>query len=274
MTNDQMTRFRSVTSRQNELVLRFKAAARGSEAGLLLLDGTHLVADALASGLELRHVMISAAAVLDEDLRPLLEQMWRDHVDVVEASAPVMSAVSPVRTASSVVALAVPPRAGSLFAAEPAMVVIVCDVQDPGNLGAVARVAEAAGASGLFVTGQSADPFGWKALRGSMGSALRLPIAIERTPGVAVEEARRHGCRIVATVPRDGDPLFGADLAGPIAVLIGSEGAGLGADLIRGADQRITVPMQAAVESLNAAVTAAVVLYEAHRQRAGSPADR
>ena len=85
---------------------------------------------------------------------------------------------------------------------------IACDVQDPGNLGAIVRVAEAAGASGLIAAGQCADPFSWKALRGSMGSALRLPIAIGDTADAATAEARRHGCRVVATLPRDGTPLF------------------------------------------------------------------
>jgi TrmH family RNA methyltransferase len=262
-----MTRLRPVTSRHNELVARFKAAARGDEAGLLLLDGAHLIADAVAARLELRHVMVSSEAAQDDGLRPLLEQMWRDQVDVIEASAPVMSAVSPVRTPSHVVAVAVRPLRRSLFAAEPAMVVIACDVQDPGNLGAIARAAEAAGASGLFAAGQSADPFGWKALRGSMGSALRLPIAVERHAATAIEDARRHGCRIVATVPRDGESLFEADLTGPIALLIGGEGAGLDDHVVRTADHRITIPMQAPVESLNAAVAGAVVLYEALRQR-------
>jgi TrmH family RNA methyltransferase len=248
-------------------VLRFKAAARGDGDGLLLLDGAHLVGDAVACGLEVRHVMVSVDGVLDAALGPLLEQLSSAEVDLIEASSSVMAAVSPVRTPSAIVALAVRPRPTSLFSADRTMVVIACDVQDPGNLGAIARVAEAAGASGLVAAGHSADPFGWKSLRGSMGSALRLPIAIEGMPETAVEVARRQRCRIVATVPRKGVALFSADLTGPIAFLIGGEGAGLSDDLIQTADQRITIPMHAPVESLNAAVSAAVVLYEAHRQR-------
>jgi TrmH family RNA methyltransferase len=147
------------------------------------------------------------------------------------------------------------------------IVVIVADVQDPGNLGAIVRVAEAAGASGVVAAGTSASPFGWKALRGSMGSALRLPTASRANLDEATDEARRRGCRIVATVPRDGVAIFDADLTGPIAVLIGGEGRGLPPAIVDAADERVTIPMQAPVESLNAAVAAALILYEARRQR-------
>jgi len=99
-----------------------------------------------------------------------------------------------------------------------------------------------------------------------MGSALRLPIG-GGDPATAIATARQHRCRIVATVPRAGAALFDLDLTGPAAVLVGGEGAGLPAALIDGADARVTIPMQPPVESLNAAVTAAVILYEARRQR-------
>ena len=144
---------------------------------------------------------------------------------------------------------------------------IACGIQDPGNLGAIARVAEAAGASGLIAAGQSADPFGWKALRGSMGSTLRLPVASREHADQAVAQARRQGCRIVATTPHGGRSLFDINLKMPVAVLIGGEGAGLAPALVEAADERITIPMQAPVESLNAAVTAALIVYEARRQR-------
>ena len=100
-----------------------------------------------------------------------------------------------------------------------------------------------------------------------MGSALRLPIVTGVTADEALDAARRHGCRIVAAVPRDGRPIFEADLSGPIAILIGGEGQGLAAPLVEAADERVTIPMQPPVESLNAAVTAALLLYEARRQR-------
>lgn len=259
---------RRVTSRQNRSVARFRAVARGGDQRLLLLDGAHLVADALAAGLRLEHVLVGAEALSNRDIERLVEDASARRVDVALASASVMAAVSPVRSASPIVALAERPRLGArMFDTAHLLVIVACDVQDPGNLGAIVRVAESAGASGLIAAGQSVDPFGWKAIRGSMGSALRLPITTCRTGEDAIAEARRHGCRIVATVPRDGSSLFETELKGSLAILIGGEGHGLSDSLLASADQRVTIPMEPPVESLNAAITAALVAYEARRRR-------
>ena len=180
-----------------------------------------------------------------------------------------MDAVSPVKTPSGIVALAERPALGrrrDLRRAGRAGRRAV-DVQDPGNLGAIVRVSEAAGATGFVAAGGSANPFGWKALRGSMGSALRLPVAAEIAAEAAVADARRHGCRVVAAVPRGGRRIVRDRFHRPAHVLIGGEGQGLRAALVDAADERVTIPMQAPVESLNAAVTAALIVYEARRQR-------
>lgn len=258
---------RRITSRQNALVAQYRAAMAGDAANLMLLDGTHLVSDALAAGIRIRHVMVAGDGLGRTDIDPLVSKADREGADVAIASAPVMAAVSPVRSPSLIVALADRPQDGAVFAVRPSLVVVACDVQDPGNLGAIARVAEAAGASGLIATGRSAAPFGWKALRGSMGSALRLPVAVRGTAEAAIAEARRHGCHIIATVARGGRSVYDSALTGSIALVVGSEGRGLDEEVLSLADERVTIPMQPPVESLNVAVTAAVVLYEARRQR-------
>jgi TrmH family RNA methyltransferase len=182
----------------------------------------------------------------------------------------VIAAASPVRTPSGIVALANrPPHSADRVYGSTPLVLIGCDLQDPGNLGAIVRVAEAGGASGVVAAGACADPFSWKALRGSMGSALRLPIAVTDQVPQAVADARRHQCRIVAATPRGGRSLFDTDLTPPLAVLLGGEGPGLPQALLDTVDHRITIPMRAPVESLNAAVTAALIVYEARRQDQG-----
>jgi TrmH family RNA methyltransferase len=257
-----------ITSRQNGRVAQYRTVARGGDKALVLLDGAHLVADALAARLRLEHVLVAAEALTDIDIQTLVDQAVARQFEVAIGSAPVMAAASPVRSPSPIVALAERPSLGPrVFESRHPLVIVACDVQDPGNLGAIVRVAESAGASGVLTTGQSADPFGWKAVRGSMGSALRLPIGTLATGEDAVAEARRNGCRIVATVPRGGAALFEADLNGSLAILIGGEGRGLPDALLASADQRLTIPMQAPVESLNAAITAALVTYEARRRR-------
>jgi len=255
-----------ITSRQNALVARFRAVAGGSDRRWLLLDGPHLLADAIEAGLRVVHTIVASEARDRPDIAPLVSRLSHLHVDLAEAPKGVLAAASPVRSSSLIVGLAEPPaHDGRVFHGSRVLVPIACHVQDPGNLGAIVRVAEAAGASGLIAAGGSAHPYGWKALRGSMGSVLRLPVRVVADPREAVTDARAHSCRIVATSPRGGRSLFDADLTGALALLIGGEGHGLDADLLDSADEHVTIPMRPPVESLNAAVTAALVLYEAGR---------
>src|SRR3989338_6381689 len=207
---------RRITSRHNPIVARFRTVARGETADLLLLDGVHLVLEAMAAGLPIRQAVFLADAADRPELQTLSARLQQLHVATVTAGAPVMHALSPVRSSSPVVAVADRPRgeAGHVYRDTPLAIVAV-DVQDPCNLGAIVRVAEAGGATAVVATGASADPFGWKALRGSMGSALRLPILIHRDIREAIDDARRHGCRIVAASPRGSRPVFASDLRGP-----------------------------------------------------------
>jgi TrmH family RNA methyltransferase len=265
-----LARVRRITSRQNALVAEFRAIARGDRPGLLL-DGPHLVAEALSARVAVRVAMITADAHDRNDIGALVGSVERSGGEVLSVSPPVMAAVSSLRSSSVIVAIADrPPGSGERLYTGTPLVVVACDVQDPGNVGAMVRVAEAAGATGLIAAGRCADPFGPKALRGSMGSALRLPIAVAEVDA-AVADVRRHRCRVLAAVPRGGVSIFDIDLTGPVAILIGGEGAGLPPSLLAGADERLSIPMQPQVESLNAAVTAALAVYEARRQRHAKP---
>lgn len=256
---------RPITSRQNAAVTRYRNVARGDDRSVVLLDGPHLISEALVAGLTVRHAMVVNEA--RPDIATLARRLEDRGIEVASVTARVIAAASPVRTPSGIVALADRPSGGDarLYRSVP-LVIIASDVQDPGNVGAIVRVAEAAGASGVVAAGTCADPFGWKALRGSMGSALRLSIAFSRSVDEAVADARNHRCRVVAAVPKQGDSLFEADLTPPLAILVGGEGRGLPQALLDGVDRCVTVPMTPPVESLNVAVTAALILYEARRQ--------
>ena len=259
---------RRIASRQNPIVTRYRQAARGGS--VLLLDGAHLVTEALAASVRVTEAAVTEETAGHVEIQRIVERLLKAEVDVVSVTAAVMAALSPVRTSSGIVALAeLPDRASKVFgdrSVDP-LVIVAVGVQDPGNLGALVRVAEAAGATGVMVTGASANPYGWKALRGSMGSTLRLPIA-SADHAALLSEIRRHHCRTVAAAPRGGTSLFDADLAGPLAILIGGEGAGLPSDVFDQADIRVSIPMRTPVESLNTAVSAALLAYETRRQRA------
>lgn len=256
-----------ITSRHNPLVARFRAAATG-DGHSMLLDGPHLLAEALSAGLALDAVAVDASRVEADELAPLIRQVPADRL--VTVSAAVLDALSPVRSPGGVVALAGRPRrtCGEVVGAlAPALVVCAVEVQDPGNLGAIVRAVEAGGATGFIATAGSADPFGWKALRGSMGSAFRLPIASGVPLAEAVATARAAGLRIVATAGHGHAPMDQVDLSAPVLLLVGSEGHGLPAEALDSADVRLSIPMAAPVESLNVAVAAGVLVYEARRQR-------
>ncbi len=270
---------RTVSSRQNPLVRGFREAAShpGAE-GLVLLDGLHLVRDAREAGLPLHTVAVSTHALThSHETASLVDALDADGVDVVEVSDAVMSAISPVRTPSGLTALASRETADldDLADVSTPLVVAAIDVQDPGNLGALIRAAEAGGATGVIVCGASAHPLAWKTLRGSMGSALRLPLAIAPDIDAVLTFAATHGLTSVATTARDGRAPTDMALTRPTLFLLGAEGGGLTDAVVAACDARVTIPMQPPVESLNVAVAAALLVYEARRQRiAGRPGAR
>lgn len=269
-----VTRLSKITSRRNPLVARFREVARGVDRTLLLLDGVHLIEGALDAGLAFPAVLVSADSSERNEIASLVSRIRGRQEEVTIASSSVMDAVSPVRTASDIVALAVRPAAVDERVYDaPGPVVVAADIQDPGNVGAIVRVAEAGGAAGVVVAGVSANPFGWKALRRSMASALRLPISVAPDLRTAVAAARAHDRRIIATVARGGAVYDREDLATRAAILIGGEASGLPRETIETADARVTIPMAAGVESLNAAVAAAILVYEARRQRTTSKSE-
>jgi TrmH family RNA methyltransferase len=257
-----------VTSRRNSIVEKYRSIARGDTSGLLL-DGIHLLQDALAAGLHVSSAVTTAQALERSEVRALVAELERQRIDVLSVSPAVMSALSPLRSPGAIVAIADERRLlpDAPYSSNRPLVLIACDVQDPGNLGAMVRVAEAGGASGLVAAGTSANPFGWKALRGAMGSTFRLPVVRHAQIEDAIAQARTRGCRVVATAPRIGKAFHDADLTRPLAILVGSEGVGIPEAILSGSDERLTVPMIPPVESLNAAVTAALIIYEARRQR-------
>lgn len=258
-----------LTSRRHPLVALFRAAARGGPGSAVLLDGWHLLHEAAATGVPITHVACCGEAPTDHDAAVLRALRVRG-VALADVSSDVLSAMSPVRTPSGVVALMTQPTVpeDALWQPPPALVLLACDVQDPGNLGAIVRVAEAAGATGVIAAGQSADPWHWKAVRASMGSVLRLAVVRHRDALEAAQRCRAAGASLAALTPHDGEPPDAVDLTQPVAIVVGGEGPGLDRTFLERAHLRLRIPMRPPVESLNVAVAAGIVLYEAARQRA------
>jgi RNA methyltransferase, TrmH family len=254
-----------ISSRQNAVVKRFRALHTGRNDDTVLLDGAHLLEEALSA-----RVPIEVAAFSESVAgSALASEVSRAGVTTILVSQPVLSAISPVRQPSGVVSIARvrPASFEDALAGDQPLLIVLHEVQDPGNVGAVIRVAEACGATGVITTPGTADPFGWKSMRGSMGSALRVPIAAKQPMSAIATALQRRSISLVATVPRGGTSLPQADLTGPTAILLGAEGAGLPQELLTPAVARLTIPMRPPVESLNVSIAASLILYEAARQR-------
>ena len=257
-----------VTSRANPLVKRLRALlADGSRSGLAVLEGFKLVEEAAAAGVEIVECAV-APGVPEGPHAALVARLEDGGTAVRVLKADVLAAVSPAETSQGMLAVARRPAFDEerIFRGTP-LVVVGVEIRNPGNAGALLRTAEAAGATGAYLTAGSADPMSWKALRGAMGSAFRMA----HVSGLdAAEVMARLAARKVTTfaaVAAGGEPYDAVDLTGPTAFLFGTEGAGLAPELAARAGRRIAIPMAAPVESLNVAVAAGILLFEAGRQR-------
>ena len=269
---------KNITSRQNPAVTSYRdAARRRTRAGPALLDGPHLLDEALRAGVEVTSVACTKRALETAEVAGAVERARAAGAEILLVTDEVLDAMSPAATPAGVVALAARRLSSTqdVFGSAAPLVVVAVDVQDPGNMGAIVRAAEAGGGTGVIACGECADPFGWKALRGAMGSAFRLPVAMADLEE-AFAQAQRAGVAVAASVPRGGVPMYDADLVRPVALLLGSEGPGLERAVVNRADTAITIPMCPPIESLNVATAAAILVYEAARQRRGAtraPAD-
>jgi TrmH family RNA methyltransferase len=257
---------REVTSSKNPVVQRFRAAAAGDLEGVMLAEGVRLVAEAVAAGLVVLEAAVSPR-LQDAELRDRLEKCARSFLAVGED---VMQRLSALDTPQGVAVLLERPRL-----AEPALlgkglaplVVAAAGVRDPGNLGSLLRTAEAAGASGVVTMRGGADPFRDKAVRGSMGSVFRLPVLHGLDAAGLIAFAQRHRLQVVVADGGGERMHTQADLKKPLLLVVGAEAAGVPDELVRAANVRVRIPLQAPVESLNVAVAAGVLLFEARRQR-------
>jgi TrmH family RNA methyltransferase len=279
------TRVRIVQSRQNARVKELRAALARPSAALIGLEGLHLVEEALRSHLSVQTIFVGeqSAALLDALDTAQLARI----PEILSVSEDVLRSAVSTQAPQAIAALAVPPSftleqlfdrpantAGDLRSLVHApLLLVLAGLQDPGNVGTILRSAEAFAARGVLSLPGTANVWNAKSLRASMGSAFRLPV-IGVSAAQAFELLHAHGILSLAAVApglAGAESLGSPDLRVPVALWIGSEGSGLTRDLIDGCDAAVTIPLPGPVESLNAAIAASVLLYEASRQRAESP---
>lgn len=270
---------RIIESKQNLRLkeLRKALAQPGrNERGLFAVEGPNLVAEALRAGLGVESIFIGGndAATGFQSEHDLAD------LNVFLVPGDSLKSFLATETPQPVAALVKPPSwtwAHILGTGKvDSLILVLAGLQDPGNLGTIIRSAEAFGASGLVCLPGTVNAWNPKAVRASAGSMFRVPV-LTASEQEALTNLREAGVRLLTTTALGAEPADLADLAGPVALLIGNEGNGVPADLAATADGAIMIPCPGAVESLNAAVAASVLLYEASRQRvakAGGHPDR
>jgi TrmH family RNA methyltransferase len=246
------------------------------EAGQFVIEGPVALAEALGAGLFVDELYVDARTWAEAFTRSGDDDPFVLLVDLAATSGAsvwsltdgVIASVSDTVTPQGLLAVAPRrPRTTSEVAAAEGPVLVLVDIADPGNAGTLVRAAEAAGAAGVVFAGSSTDAFGPKAVRAAAGSLLRLPVAEVADIDTCLVELRRSGRTLVATIAAGGVAPESLDLTGPIAVLIGSEAHGLPREIVASSDLHLTIPLAPSVESLNAGVAGAIVLFEASRQR-------
>jgi len=288
-----------LSSRDNRWLTEFRVALRGGVAtadGAVGVEGVRLVEEALGSGCRVEAVLFSESGERHRERLAALIAREEMGFPVLQTTDRLFEGIADTEHPQGVAALVVPgkfvleevlegrgkrtqdPPSQTEGGAPGPLIVVLAGVQDPGNVGTILRTAAAFGATGIVTaaTGQSgtASPYAPKAMRASAGAALHLPIVGGVGLGILLTQLRVRGIRSLASCVAESAGAVApweVDWREPVALLVGNEGAGLPEDVVASADARVHVPMATRVESLNAAAAAAVVLYEAFRQRRSNP---
>ncbi len=273
-----------ITSRQNPLVKRFRRVRAMGERQHVFLEGVRLIEDAINTGARFEGVAFTAELESSERGAALLDALRRVQCRGALVSKQVMEVIADTKTPQGVAAIVSRPylELDDLFSNSPDLLVVADELQDPGNLGTIIRTAEAAGANGVITTRYTVDPFNDKAIRSSMGSALRLPVVTGASRVDIAARCRHHKIKMIASRATPGQAqgiiedaaraervklCVEVDMTVPIALIVGREATGIPESAQGEADEFVHIPMAEGVESLNVAAATAILLYEAGRQR-------
>lgn len=256
-----------ITSRKNDLIQRYLALAcsarKRREEHCFTAEGARLCADAAASGVAVQALFFTEEA--DEKYAGYLQTIRRSCRSESFIPASLAACISGTKHPQGIFCICSMPEKTDGFPAltDGSRLVLLENMQDPANLGAVLRTAEALGIQAVLLGGGCCDPYSPKVLRASMGAVFRLPLFFCPNVPDTVVHLNALGCRTFAAVPdADAVPVTSIRFSGPSAAVIGNEGNGLTAETEHACSQRATVPMRGRAESLNAAASAAILMWE------------
>jgi len=260
-----------ITSRDNSLLRLARSVRDGKTPELIFVEGLRLCEEALRSGLAIEAVIVSDELAPKEKAAGLVENLAAASKRTDFVSENLLETISYTKTPQGIILLAKRPNSTEQhFTAnqeQPYLIVVLHRINNPVNVGAILRTAEAAGATGAIATTNTADPFSAKALRGAMGSTFRLPVWCAPSYAEAVGWCSERSVQTICADVHAASSYEKVNWKQPSALILGAESFGLTREEIEAATLAVRIPMQGAAESLNVAVATGVLLYEAARQR-------
>jgi TrmH family RNA methyltransferase len=259
-----------ITSRDNSLLRQARAVRDGKIKELIFVEGLRLCEEAVRSQLRIDSVIFSQQLADKDKAAPIVNEIASVAERAASVSEKLLESISYTKTPQGIVVLAQRPESSEAVLSstgENALLVVMHQINNPVNVGAIVRTAEAAGASGVITTLNTSDPFSPKALRGAMGSAFRLAIWTGRGYEEVMQWCRKRGISAVCADAEGGTPLTEIDWTSARALVLGPESTGLTPAEIKSGDASVRIPMKGSVESLNVSVAAGILLFEAARQR-------
>lgn len=262
-----------ITSRDNQRLKQARRVREGAAEKLIFVEGLRLAEEILRSGLPIEEVFISENFTKNEREKRFLDKILAGNISAAEVSESIFNSLATTKTSQGVVLIAQKPEIGKdkIEAALSKqtrfpLVILLHEINNPSNLGAVLRSAEAVGAAGVILTRDSADVFSPKSLRGSMGAAFRLPLWTNADFFEVLDWARQTNLISAAADIRAEKSYLEIDWRAPRLLIFGSEAHGLHESQLAQIEESLKIPMENNVESLNLAVSCAVILFEAKRQ--------
>ena len=261
----------AITSAANpriKALVRLRERAARDETGRFPVEGYRELSRALDANVPIETLFVCSDLVLGHNEPALVERARRAGAEVVPVSADPFRKASYRERPEGLLAVAAKFPVGLDRLPRPAapLLLVVEGIEKPGNLGTMLRTAEAAGATGVIVADPTTDPFNPNVVRASLGTLFAVPLAVADTTE-AISYLRSQGIAILAATPAGDVAHWEAAMSRPVALAIGSEQYGLSDEWLAAADQRIVIPMPGSADSLNAAMAAGIVLFEAVRQR-------
>ncbi|OGG52307.1 MAG: hypothetical protein A3F84_05160 [Candidatus Handelsmanbacteria bacterium RIFCSPLOWO2_12_FULL_64_10] len=265
-----------ITSLQNPLVKQIRSLSQRKyreREGLFFAEGIRAVEEAASAKARVTHVVFSPERLRSKRAMGTIRALEGRGAEVVEVSDRVFDALSDREEGQGIgVVVHIPERTLEDIPTGPeALVAVLVEPRDPGNIGSIVRAADCVGASGVVVAGTSADLYDPKCVRASVGSLFATPAVTVPDLETCLAWARRKLLRCVATSARAERSCFAWDMAGPLALVLGPERGGLDEEALRRCDAVVRIPMRGRASSLNLASAAAVLMYEAVRQREARP---